>query len=103
MRFIVVGSGLINWWVNETHVCLKGKYMLGCQTDISSCMSINRRVDAARVDAAIWKMLEKNTVLVEVKIAFEGRVLRSIYMLASAWSPVSSYFLAIFSLGIIVK
>lgn len=48
-------------------------------------------------------MLEKETVLVEVKIAFVGRVLRSIYMLASAWSPGSSYFLAIFSLGIIVK
>lgn len=47
MRFIVVGRGLINWWVNETHVCLKGKYMLGCQTDISSCMSIDRRVDLA--------------------------------------------------------
>lgn len=28
MGLAKVGGGLISWWVNETHVCLKVKYIL---------------------------------------------------------------------------
>ena len=46
---MIVGGGLINWWVNETHVCMKGKYILECRIDFNFCMPIIRRVDAAFV------------------------------------------------------
>lgn len=74
---MIVGGGLINWWVNETHVCMKGKYILECRIDFNFCMPIIRRVDAAFVSNYL-KLTEQCFSNIKIALVLFGNAVFSI-------------------------